>query len=218
MIRAYRTRGFTLVELLIVIGIILIAASVLFTGLGGGGDGLKLSSAQRIAASIAQGARGQAILKDTKTRLIIYSENNDSGDVEKKLRFFGIIHEDPENEDQWFAGTQGTYLPDGIYFDPQLSGANAWPQSRMNIEFPRRSAQSDGSGPEYYYYEFNPNGTMATSFQNSWLVVRAGTLRPNTSGDLEVDFTNESKENIRAALIFRRVGTTTLVTDPEEIN
>ena len=53
--------AFTLIELLVVISIILIASSIIFIG-GSGGDGAKLSSAQRIVSGIAQGARGQAIL------------------------------------------------------------------------------------------------------------------------------------------------------------
>jgi len=215
MTSANHKTGFTLIELMVVISIILIATSILFVG-GGGGDGIKLSSAQRIASSIAQGARGQALLKNTRTRLIIYSETND-GDVEKKLRYFGIVYEDQVNPNNWFAATQGTYLPEGIYFDPDLSDNN-WPRETVNLEYPRQSAQAEGTGPEFYYYEFNSNGTMATDFENSWLVLRAGTLKPNSSDDLVVDFNEEEKQSLKAALIFRRVGTTTLVTDPSEIS
>ena len=60
-----RKSAFTLIELLVVISIILIASSIIFIG-GGGGDGAKLSSSQRIISGIAQGARGQAILKNAK--------------------------------------------------------------------------------------------------------------------------------------------------------
>jgi len=224
MIPASRKAAFTLVELLVVISIILIATSILFVGGGGGGEGIKLSSAQRIVSSIAQGARGQALLKNATTRLIIYSEDNE--DYDKLLRYFGIVYltqiDDPttsDNEESWTAATQGTYLPEGIYFDPDLSASNDWPSAAtMNIEYPRQSPQTVGSGPEFYYYEFNPNGTISSpDFLNSWLVIRAGTLRPNSSGDLAVDFSDEDKENLKSALIFRRVGTTTSVTDPSEI-
>jgi prepilin-type N-terminal cleavage/methylation domain-containing protein len=43
--------GFTLVELLVVISIILIASAVLFTA-GSGGKGAALSSSQRIVAAL----------------------------------------------------------------------------------------------------------------------------------------------------------------------
>jgi prepilin-type N-terminal cleavage/methylation domain-containing protein len=218
--------AFTLVELLVVISIILVASSIIFIG-GSGGDGAKLSSSQRIVSGIAQGARGQAILKNARARLIIYSEDPANPDDEKKLRFFGVVYEDSENPGQWFAGTQGTYLPEGIYFDPNGSpdaGNNPWPlgSSTMNLEFPRLSSQPTG-GPEYYFYEFNANGTMATGFENSWLVLRAGNLRPDDSGNLSVDFpaagdADDPRLNLKSALIFRRVGTTTMVSDPADIN
>lgn len=208
-----RKSAFTLIELLVVISIILIASSIMFIG-GGGGDGAKLSSSQRIISGIAQGARGQAILKNATTRLIIYSDLADNQDEEKKLRYFGIVYEEaPAGSDQWFAATQGTYLPEGIYFNEDLS--KDLPARNMKINYPRQSAQSGSSGEEYYYYEFNSNGTMATDYNNTWLAIQAGTLKPGSGGLLEVDF--KENEGLKAALIFRRVGTTTLVSDPTDI-
>ncbi|PXA04229.1 hypothetical protein DDZ13_06730 [Coraliomargarita sinensis] len=222
MISLSKKAGFTLVELLVVISIILIATSILFVGGRDGGDGLKLSSAQRVVASISQGARGQALLKNADTRLIIYSDTNTGGDPEKLLRYFGIVYrsQDSSGNEGWVAATQGTYLPEGIYFDPSMSASNAFPGTTFSLEYPRQSLQQEGNGDDYYYYEFNANGTMETSpdFVNSWLVLRAATLKPDNGGTLAVDFDDEEKENIKAALIFRRVGTTTLVTDPSEIN
>lgn len=217
----HANKGFTLIELLVVISIILIASSIIFIG-GTGGSGAKLSSSQRIVSGIAQGARGQAILKNAETRLIIYAgaDQNANGDPEKWQRFFGIVYQDPDNANQWIAATQGTFLPEGIYFNPALSdsksGANWNTSNTMQIEYPRVSPQSVSSGPDYYYYEFNSNGTMATGSDNAWLVLQAGTLRP-ISGNLEVDFSENENENLKAALIFRRTGTTTPVNDPTDI-
>ena len=208
--------AFTLIELLVVISIILIASSIIFIG-GTGGDGAKLSSSQRIISGIAQGARGQAILKNATTRLIIYSDLASNKDEEKKLRYFGIVYEEaPAGSNKWFAATQGTYLPEGIYFNQGLS-KNFPASSTMNINYPRQSSQSASSGEEYYYYEFNSNGTMAAGYDNTWLAIQAGTLKPNSNGLLAVDFTKIENEGLKAALIFRRVGTTTLVSDPTDI-
>lgn len=208
-------RAFTLVELLVVISIILLASSVIFLG-SGGGDGAKLSSSQRIVSGIAQGARGQAILKNADARLIIYSETNTDGDPDKFLRYFGIVYRD-EDETGWIAATQGTYLPEGIYFNPDLSSTNDWPSgSTMPLDFPRSTVQTGGS-ETYYYYEFTSNGNMARDFQNAWLVLQAGTLKPN-GGDLTVVFDEEENENLKTALIFRRAGTTTPVNDPGDID
>ena len=209
--------AFTLIELLVVISIILIASSIIFIG-GSGGDGAKLSSAQRIVSGIAQGARGQAILKGTKSRLIIYSDATSNEDDEKRLRFFGIIYEELDSNGDptgdWYAATQGTYLPEGIYFNPELS--KYWSTSNMLINYPRVTAQG-GRGEDYYYYEFNSNGTMATGFDNNWLALQAGTLKPGNGSSLKVDFSEAKNEGLKAALIFRRMGTTTLVKNPSDI-
>lgn len=225
MIKMKRPRSsqsaFTLVELLVVISIILIASSIIFIG-GGGGGGAKLSSSQRIVSGIAQGARGQAILKNADTRLIIYAETNTSGDPEKFLRYFGIVYRDQDGAGAsgWRAATQGTYLPEGIYLNPDLSSTKSddkWSKESMRLDFPRMTVQPEGSGDEYYFYEFTSNGNMASDFQNAWLVLQAGTLKPD--GDaLTVVFDEEENENLKTALIFRRAGTTTPVNDPGDID
>jgi prepilin-type N-terminal cleavage/methylation domain-containing protein len=211
-------RGFTLIELLVVISIILIASSIIFIG-GNSGAGAALSSSTRIVSGIAQGARGQAILKNAKTRLIIYSDTSGSRDDEKYLRFFGIVYEDTTTAapDDWIAATQGTYLPEGIYFDPDLSEDHDWSKSAtMKLEYPRSVAKAEGSGEDFYYYEFNSNGTVASGFENDWLVLRAGTLKPDDSGQLDIVVEPE-QEAIVSALILRRSGTTTMVDEPDDI-
>lgn len=220
-----RRSAFTLIELLVVISIILLASSIIFIG-GDEGGGPKLSSSQRIVSGIAQGARGQAILKNATTRLIIYSDDNE--DEEKKLRFIGIVYAvyvDDDNDPNtasvqgWQAATQGSYLPEGIYFNEDLSASNDWSSANsMVLEYPRKAAQTEGSGDEFFYYEFNSNGTMATDFDNDWLVLQGGSLKPGSGSGLEVDFSEDGKKNLKAALIFRRTGTTTLVKDPKDIN
>lgn len=220
-----RNAGFTLIELLVVVTIILIVSSVIFVG-GKGGSGAKLSSSQRIVSGIAQGARGQAILKGAPTRLIVYSDVSSNTEDEKKLRYCGIVYGDPDTLDsngdptRWIAATQGTTLPEGIYFNPQLSRLSSdkgETAPTMKLEYPRSVAVTPGSGDEYYYYGFNRNGTMATGFSNAWMVLQAGQLSPGSSGTLAVDFTAPENEYLVGALIFRRVGTTTIVNDPDSI-
>lgn len=211
-------RGFTLIELLVVISIILIASSIIFVG-GNAGEGASLTSSQRVVSGIAKGARGQAILKNAKTRLIIH--NDLASDEEKYRRFIGIVYEDTTTADpnDWIAATQGTYLSEGIYFDPDLSSAgdHGWSTSAMmTLEYPRSIAKTVGSGEDFYYYEFNSNGTIASGFENDWLVLRAGTLKPNSTGDLDVVI-EDAQEAIVGALILRRSGTTTMVDEPDHI-
>lgn len=212
-----RKSAFTLIELLVVISIILIASSVIFIG-GTGGDGAALSSSQRILSGIAQGARGQAILKNANTRLII---NNDPEELDKYRRFFGIVYlgTDSAGNTGWIAATQGTYLPEGIYFDAETSvseSSGSWSSSdTMTIDFPRVVAQAETAGDhEYLYYGFNSNGT--TQHANAYLVLRAGTMIPDASDEATLSASSD-QEFLRSALIFRRAGTTTPVSDPNAI-
>ena len=217
-------RGFTLIELLVVISVILIASSIIFIG-GNGGAGASLSSSQRIVSGITKGARGQAILKNARVRLIIYTDNPNNSNEEKYLRYFGIVYEDNDNPGLWIAATQGTFLPEGVYFDAALSSRNGWSipnwpsTATMSLEYPRNIAKSEGSGDEFYYYEFNSNGTVSSipiDFVNSWIVIRAGVLKPTTAGALALEI-EEGQESIVSALILRRVGTTTPVNEPSDI-
>ena len=100
---------------------------------------------------------GKLYLKNTRTRLIIYSDKGSERDDEKYRRFFGIVYEDKENPDQWIAATQGTYLPGGIYFDADLSDA----ATGFRLEYPRSVSKAVGSGDEFSYYEFSSNGNMS---------------------------------------------------------
>ena len=210
-------RGFTLIELLVVISIILLASSIIFIG-GNSGGGASLSSSVRIVSGIAQGARGQAILKNAGTRLII---NNDPADLDKYRRQFGIVYKvtDSAGAEGWKAATQGTMLPDGIYFDPATSASESgadWTATNMSLDYPRVSAQMAPGSTDYLYYEFNSNGTSANA--NAYLVLRAATMIPDVDGTAVSELkVSEEDVGLKAALIFRRAGTTTPVTEPGAI-
>ena len=83
----------------------------------------------------------------------------------------------------------------------------------MNLEYPRVKAVSE-TGDSYIYYAFNSNGTSANA--NAWLPIRAGNL--NASGTLDLYDATGENGFLKAALIFRKAGTTTKVTDPDAVN
>ena len=215
-------KGYTLIELVVVLGLMVIAFSyVIVTTINN--DGMSLKSSQRILSAIAQGAKGQAIMKQSPARLIIYADEGNDRDENKYLRYFGIVTQDPKNPSNWIAGTEGTYLPKGIYFMPKLTEKiNGQDKNigKMYLDYPRIQSQASDSryGSEYYYYEFNANGTMAADFVNSWLIFGAGTSEINENQKLDISFSDHRKEGIRAGLIFRKVGSSTLVTDSKKIN
>jgi len=200
-----RARAYTLVELLVVIGILLIGFSVIFIGTGSG-DGAKLSSAQRTLSGMVKTARAQAVLKNKRVRLII---NNNLADIDKYRRFFGIVYAEGAG---WVAATQGTYLPKGIYYNAvrsdDLTNNAIWDVPVMNINYPRRSIQINGD--EYIFYEFNRNGTSANP--NAFLVFQAGVVEPGEGLDFPL-----SKANIKSGLIIRTIGNATFVDDPDQL-
>jgi len=217
--------AFTLVELLVVLGIIAIAASIIVVGTGGGA-GPALSSSQRILAGVFKGARGQAVLKNAKARVIIH---NDPQAEEKFRRFAGIIY---ENDGEWIAGSQGAYFSKGVFFEPDLSSGNSgndsgWQSPRtMTVEYPRANRQNasdsgsvSGGDDVYFYYEFDANGT--SNNPNAWAVIQAGVRKPVDMNDPEsgVEVVHEDEHGfLKAGLIVRRTGTVTMVDDPEDID
>jgi prepilin-type N-terminal cleavage/methylation domain-containing protein len=212
-------RGFSLLELLVVIGIIAIL-SVVVAVLGRGGEGSALGSSTRIVAGLVDSARGRAILSHSKTRLIIYANadlNSGGGaDSKKFLSFFGVVHTEDDGI-TWKAADRGVFLPRGIFFDPDLSksvSGSAWTSANtMTLDFPR-SEDPSTSSDVFYYYEFEPNGRAQAP--NSWLVLRAGV---RSGANNAVDFLGEDSAFalLRAALIIRQAGTASIVSDPGKI-
>lgn len=221
--------GFTLIELLVVVSIMVVVASIIFVG-GNSGSGTKIKAAQRIVSGIAQGARGQAVLKNMPARLIVYADSTNNQSDDKILRFCGVVYGDSNDVDNdgvplsWLAANQGTFLPEGIYLNVAKSNdknASLGALPKMKLNYPRAKSVKEGTGDEYYYYEFSDNGTMASNpdnFNNAWFVLQAGDLLPQgANGRMQVDFSAQENEYLLAGLIFRRVGTTTLVSDPDVI-
>ena len=219
--RRFNISGFTVIELLIVLSLILLASSYVVVT-SGTNYSLALNSSQRLLTSICHGARGQSILNQTPVRVIIYADKGLTRDDDKYLRFMGIIKQDENDPQKWHSASKGSYLSKGIYFMPDYSEKingieTIKPTNMMKIHYPRLSSQYEGDGEDYYYYEFNQDGTINNAFLNKWLVVGAGTLRPDNEGKLEVFFDDQNKEGLKSGIIFRRVGSTSLVTDSDQI-
>ena len=186
----------------------------------GSGDGVSLKASQRIICRWHKGWQEGKLLKQTKSRLIIYADRGANFEEDKYLRFVGIVTQDEKNPKEWVSATKGTRLPKGIYFNPKISefiSGGKVPWKKMKLKYPRISPQEAGKGEEYYYYEFNSNGTIAKNHENAWLIVAAGTLRRDEKGILDVDF-EDPKKGLKSGIIFRKVGTTTLVSDTVQID
>lgn len=91
----HRTRAFTLIELMVVVGLILVlTAGIGLAVAGRGGEGAALANSQSIVASLVGTARAQAALHQTTTRLIIYATQPATGDWTKYLRSLQVVRLD----------------------------------------------------------------------------------------------------------------------------
>lgn len=115
-----RRAGFTLVELLVVMAVMAIFIGVMGIALTRGDRSHAVESGQRTLSSLMTAARSQAILKQSKTRLIVHFDPPATvGDTEKRrafLRFSGILVK--RGDDKWEALNDGSYLPRGVCFVP----------------------------------------------------------------------------------------------------
>lgn len=186
--------AFTLIELLVVVALM----GLLIGGIGfslKGGSGKAIEASQRIAIGMLQNARNQAIMHGTSARLII---NADKGDPEKYLRQFGIIYGDTEkssdnnNPDYWLATGKGELLPENVRFMPNY-GSNKFSHNgkegdldTMKINFPQKKGQKEGSGAEYYYYEFTSSGTFRNSL--AAFIIGEGVYNPGSSNSDKIDW------------------------------
>ncbi|HTB62815.1 MAG TPA: type II secretion system protein, partial [Opitutales bacterium] len=137
-----RQRGFTLVEIMMVVSLIAILAYVVGVSITGGSAGMALGNAQRNLLVMVEAAQSAAQRNHTRARLIIFSDKNwlpgsspQSGTIDAKiLRYYGVISafsDDPTVKTEagvldgktapyhvWQAETEGTFLPEDVYFVP----------------------------------------------------------------------------------------------------
>lgn len=125
--------GFTLLELLVVIGIIGAAAFFVFSGLAGGGKTGALRTGQSLVANLVTAARAKAPATGRKVRLLV---NRDPADPERYLRtiLLQVGRQPGANPAEWDT-FQAVSLPPGVFVVPgSLDGlvADATPWRRVS--------------------------------------------------------------------------------------
>ncbi len=117
-------RGYTLVELLVVIGVMVLLAGVGAMGLAGrGSSGAALSGAQSILAGMVASTRAQAALHQSPARLIIHAQQPPAAnalDAEMYLRCLQVIRREtlPNGQVVWVAAGPAVSLPTPICVVP----------------------------------------------------------------------------------------------------
>ncbi len=165
--------GFTLIELMIVIGLIILLVSGLSLALGDPA-GNSLSSAQNLVASLAGTARAQAAVTQAEARVVVYAARPPSGDAEKYLRVLQVFRNEPAGSSAWVAVGTPVYLPRGVYLVPPSTAGllapgvtwatNPAPLSTLNSGFTLPAAAAPVgtpfNGATLFWLGYNPDGSV----------------------------------------------------------
>lgn len=207
------SRGFTLLELLVVIGLIGAMSFFLVSGLTGGGATAALQSGQATLANLITAARTKAPATGRKTRLLI---NADPASPDRYLRYiaFQLARQAGSSPTDWDTVTTVT-LPEGIYVMPssltQAAGLVDTPANWKRVSdqsadlvsdlFANQSLsaslEGDGAAQTWTGISFTANGTLAalsgSTPPKGFLVITLGTRKPPGSyltGDAPVQLVN----------------------------
>ncbi len=213
-----KCRGFTLVEMLVVIAIMSILMTVGAIGLGNmGGKGV--SSGVSSAESLFDEARSIAVGQRTKARVLIAKDlTNSKAD---NLRRMLVVSEeiDPATgmpvDGNWILSSRGTLLPDQTFFSQtyskkDLDGAGG----AIEDEPLTGSGIKPAYAGSYYYYEFNAEGICTTP--GASFVLGAGTKNLNNATD-QPKVTSAGKRDFGGFVIWRN-GRTSVFRSPEQID
>lgn len=188
-------RGFTLLELLVVIGLIAAMSIFLVSGLSGGGQSAALQSAQATVSSLVTAARTKAPATNRKTRLLV---NVDPASPERYLRFLvlQLARQTGSSPADWDT-IQSVTLPAGTCVLPgSLTGLVANAAQWKRVSDPAAELSSDLFKNQSLSYAiegdltaqlwtgvaFTPNGTLAALVSGpppkGSIVIALGQVRP----------------------------------------
>jgi len=190
-----RSAAFTLLELLVVVGLIGGASFLLLGGLGGGDKSAALQSSQATVANLVTAARTQASSTGRKAHLLV---NADPAQPGRYLRFVALqLARQPGASPANWDTVQSLFLPLGIYvvpgsLDGLVSEPSAWKRgSDVSADlasdlFANQSLayvfDGDTAAQLWTGVAFTPNGTLAALAggpppKGAWLIA-VGQPRP----------------------------------------
>lgn len=223
-------RGFTLLELLVVIGLIAGLSVILFSGLTGGDQIVRLRSAHATLAGLVTSARTKAVATNRKTRFLV---NMDSVSPDRYLRLLvlQVARQTGSSPTEWDT-IQSILLPEGIFIVPgSLTGLVVDPEEWKRVSdssqaltsdlFKNQSLaatfEGDSSGSTWTGIAFTPNGTLSALAggppPRGAIILSPGRKRPpvsQTGGEPPIMLSNAAAVR---GLILSAYGVPTLITD-----
>ena len=176
--RATGARGFSLVELLVVLALIIVLAGMGVYAFNSQGSSMAITTAATQVSTTVSGARQLAVSTNAKTRFIILADSDQNED-EWKLRTYGILKEEVGvkvgNEPLFTLVSQLEQLPVGVYFAPfdqqvdlAVPDGQMFDESRLGTQPIQTRDQA-----QYAYIEFLPTGGTTTSTgRNVFMMLR----------------------------------------------
>ncbi|MBI5382702.1 MAG: type II secretion system protein [Opitutae bacterium] len=221
--------GFSLIELMVVLGIItLLLAAVGVALRGSGSQAAALQTAQSRVASLLGMARSQAAIYQVRARLVVYAIQPPSGESDKYLRYLLLVRETAYNSSAWVAVGEPAYLPSPIYVVPPSVPTNhlaldatgrrvVWPgtayapvssisgTTSMLVRYSENSPTTVNLS-RVYYIEYTPDGRTTST------KIALATAQPadNTTAHQYPMFDNPSAVR---GLLLRSTGTISFVND-----
>lgn len=220
--KARRAGGFTLLELLVVVGLISVIAMVVAGGLSGSGKSTALQAGQASAVNLLAAARTRAMASGYATRVLVQHDPQSALAGERYLRYLAL--EQQADDGSWVT-LQTASLPSGIYLLPHqnrtpanlFGAAAAWTKldgarlhSSCLSQAPLARAVDGATTENWVPVLFSPQGTTNTSGQ---LVVATGrALAPGSYAAGESPVVLESQDTVRG-LQLTAYGLSILVND-----
>jgi prepilin-type N-terminal cleavage/methylation domain-containing protein len=119
---SFRRAAFTLIELMVVIGVIGLIAGIGIAVFGGRNTGTSLASSQLVSVSLLNSVRAQAAATGRNARLLVAADTSAAAEGEYLRRIF-VAYQEVTNQTTgatvWRITDAGTALPAGIYVVPE---------------------------------------------------------------------------------------------------
>lgn len=179
--RRKERRAFTLLELLVVMGLIGTFSLLMIGRLGNGGRAASLKSAQAMLANFVTAARTNSLASGQSSRILVQVDAGSSSDPQRYLRYVVV---QLNTVDGWKTITDA-FLPDGVYVVPGNFGSLPGGLFATSVTVPWRKA--DGTDLRStalrsdQIFSATINGNISEQWVGVVLSSNAGTLQ---SGDV----------------------------------